>query len=347
MLLPLLVALATPPAGTLVVLNKSEATASLIDLATGQTVATVATGEAPHEAAVSPDGRRAVATNYGTRPRPGSSLTVIDVAEARALKTIALPSCPRPHGVRFLDGRRLALTCEGARTLAVVDVDTGTIAAEVPTTQEVSHMVAVTPDGARAFVANIGSGTVTAVDLGRKVVLAQIPTGKGAEGIELTPDGRELWVTNREADTVAIVDPTSLKVVASLPSASFPIRVAFTPDGRHALVSNARSGDLAVFDRKARREIARVSMKSLARAPEAGEPARLATTLAGGAGPAPVGILVPPGGGVAYVANTNADLVAVVDLETWTVTGTLKAGKEPDGMAYSPLVATPIPPARQ
>jgi YVTN family beta-propeller protein len=55
--------------GTLVVLNKSEASASLIDLATEAVVATVATGEGPHEVAVSPDGRRALATNYGTQAR--------------------------------------------------------------------------------------------------------------------------------------------------------------------------------------------------------------------------------------------------------------------------------------
>jgi YVTN family beta-propeller protein len=77
-------------AGTLVVLNKSEASASLIDDATGKVIALVPTGNAPHEVAVSPDGRLAVGTNYGTREAPGSSLTVIDISSARAVKTIDL-----------------------------------------------------------------------------------------------------------------------------------------------------------------------------------------------------------------------------------------------------------------
>jgi DNA-binding beta-propeller fold protein YncE len=47
----------------------------------------------------------------------------------------------------------------------------------------------------------------------------------------------------------------------------------------------------------------------------------------------PIGILVHPDGKRAYVAN--ADVVAIVDLEAWKVVGLLKAGKEPDGMAYS------------
>jgi YVTN family beta-propeller protein len=52
---------------------------------------------------------------------------------------------------------------------------------------------------------------------------------------------------------------------------------------------------------------------------------------------APIGIVIRPDGKQAYVANANADAIAVVDLEAWKVTGTLKAGKEPDGMAFSPL----------
>ncbi|MBM4014869.1 MAG: hypothetical protein FJ293_07885 [Planctomycetes bacterium] len=55
---------AAPPAasasGTLIVLNKAAAIASLIDLAAGKEVARVATGVGPHAVIVSPDGRIAV-----------------------------------------------------------------------------------------------------------------------------------------------------------------------------------------------------------------------------------------------------------------------------------------------
>ena len=108
-------------------------------------------------------------------------------------------------------------------------------------------MVAVTPDGKRAFVANIGSGSVTAIDLAAGKSLGDIKTGDGAEGIDATPDGKHVWVTNRAADTVSVLDAGSLAVVASVPSTSFPIRAKVTPDGKHVLVTNARSGDLATL----------------------------------------------------------------------------------------------------
>jgi YVTN family beta-propeller protein len=315
--------------GTLVVLNKAEATASLLDLATGKVMATLPTGSAPHEAASSPDGRLVLASNYGRPEAPGSTLTVIDVVGARVEKTIELGAGRRPHGLVFVGARRALVTAEGSKALLVVDVEKGSVERAIETGQEISHMVAATPDGRRAFVANIGSGTVTAVDLATGTVLAQIPTGKGSEGIAVRPGGKEVWVANRGEDTVAIVDQVELKVVAKLSAASFPIRVAFTPDGQRALVSCAGSGDVAIFDAGGRRETGRL---------RAGlEPKPGATNLLGFAGGVPVGIVVDTSGRRAFVAHTNADAVAVFDLTKDALARTLAAGHEPDGMALSPL----------
>jgi YVTN family beta-propeller protein len=336
LVLSLLAAAQPAASGTLVVLNKAEATASLIDLATGAVAATLPTGEGPHEAAVSPDGRLALAANYGTGQAPGSTLTLIDVAAARVVKTISLGEYKRPHGVQWLaDGKRAAVTCEASKALVVVDVEAGKVAGAVTTGQDVSHMVAVAPDGSRAYVASIGSGTLTVVDMAGRKVVQVVPTGKGAEGIDITPDGREVWVTNREADTVSVVDTGTLQVVATLPAKTFPIRVKITPDGKQALVSCARTGDVAVFDVAGKlKETRRVAMKL----DPASSDGRIFQDF--GTSPVPIGIVVRPDGKQAWIANANADAVAVLDLETWKVIGTLKAGKEPDGMAYSALAVT-------
>ena len=143
-----LLAAAPAASGTLVVLNKAEATASLIDLASGAVAVTLPTGEGPHEAATSPDGRLVLAANYGTSQAPGSTLTVIDVPGARVVKTIALGKYRRPHGVQWLaDGRHALVTCEGSKALVIVDVEAGTVAGAIDTGQEVSHMVAATRTG--------------------------------------------------------------------------------------------------------------------------------------------------------------------------------------------------------
>lgn len=321
--------------GTLIVLNKSDATAWLISAATGQRLASVPTGAGPHEVAVSPDGRLAVVTNYGQR-EPGSSLTVIDVPRAAVLRTIDLGEYRRPHGAAFFrDGHRVAVTAEHNRALLIVDVAAGRVLKAIPTDQEISHMVALSPDERLAFVANIRSGTVTVIDISAGRAEAHIATGGGTEGLDISPDGRWLWVGNRAEDTISIIDVAAKQVAATVPCASFPIRVKFTPDGRHVLVSNARSGDVAIFDADQRTEVARIPIEMT---PVQQKDERLFQA-AFGDSPVPIGILIEPTGRRAWVAATNADALAVIDLHRKALVGSVRTGREPDGLGWSP--ATP------
>ena len=320
---------------TLVVLNKAEASASLIDLSSGAVVATLPTGIGPHEAAPSPDGTRVLATNYGTREAPGSSLTLIDVADASVVKTIDLSPYERPHGVRWLaDGRRAVVTAESNKALLVVDVDEGRVINEIDTGQEISHMVAVTPDGSLAFVTNIGSGSTTVIDLLRGTRIGNIETGEGAEGVDVTPDGREAWVTNRAANTVTILDTNTLEIKRTLPSADFPIRATITADGEYVLVSHARSADVAVFDANSGDVLRRISLQQ----GEVDLQGKLFGDMFGDSS-IPIGVVVDPSGERAWVALAGSDLVAELDMDSWTISRALTAGREPDGMAYSPLQA--------
>ena len=323
-------------ADTLIVLNKSDHTASIFDAGTGKPRGTVAVGRGPHEVEVLADGKTAAVSNYGLRGEPGRSLTLIDLStnKGTARATIELGEGTKPHGLEALRDGRLLVTAEGTKELLVVDPAAGKVTARIPTAAEVSHMVAATPDGTRAFVANIGSGSVTAIDLPGRKVLKQIPTGAGAEGIDITPDGREVWITNREADTVSVVDSKTLEIIATLKAPTFPIRVKITPDGKRALVSCAESGDVAVFDVASRKEVGRISLDKEA---VAGSSERLFSTQFGKS-PVPVGLLIAPDGKRAWVASTNADVVSVLDLERLAVISRITSGKEPDGLggAFSP-----------
>lgn len=321
--------------GTLLVLNKSDNTVSLIDLASKKAVATIPTGVGPHEVAVSPNGKLAVIANYGTQAQPGSTLTVVDIPGKKQLRTIDLGAYRRPHGIVWLKGNEVAVTVEGSKALLLVDVSSGQVLGAVGTEQNVSHMVVVSPQHRRAYVANIGSGSVTAIDLKEKKRIGDIQTGAGAEGIDISPNEKEVWVTNRTANTVSVIDAASLKVTATLESKDFPIRVKFVPGGKYVLVSNARSGDVAVFDAATKKEIRRIPMQI--KATDASSAASRIFGTQFGQSPVPVGILVAPGVSHAFVANTNADIVTVIDLKTWEIVDRLTAGKEPDGLGYSPL----------
>ena len=324
----------TASAETLLVVRKSGDALDFVDPGSGLRVASVATGHAPHEVSVSPDGRRAVVSNYGTREAPGTTLSLVDLAEPRELRRIDLAPHSRPHGVAWFAPDRIAVTAEGSGHLLVVDPDAGRVVSAIATGQEVSHMVATTRDGRRAYVTSIRSGTTTALDLvaGRK--LGDVPTGAGSEALALTADGSELWVAARADGNIAVVDTATLEVTARLALPGIPIRIAMTPDGRTALVTCAGSSELVAFDVAGRRERGRRKVDvpladGAAQRPFAG--------LAPGS-PLPVGLLVSRDGRSAYVAATMSDRVVQFDVATLTPVRAMAVGGEPDGLAVTEVL---------
>jgi len=320
-----------PGEGTLIVLNKRDDTASLIDPASGETRHVVPTGHGPHEVAVTRDQRLAIVADYGDEV-PGRTLTVIDIDAGRALHEIDLGDYRRPHGLAWIPGTdRLLVTAEVQRALLEVDVAKGVVLRAMPTEAGASHMVVATPDGTRAFVANIASGSVSAIDLSTGGLLATIPTGAGCEGLDVTPDGSQVWTSNRAADTVSVIDARTLEVLATVDVPGFPIRVKITPDGKRALVSCAKAGEVAVLDVATRELVGAVGMQLLAR--EA--PQEHMFGQAFGASPAPIGIQIHPDGKIAYVASTSTGRVEVIDLASLELSAVYEAGREPDGLGWA------------
>src|SRR5437867_9293838 len=139
-------------AATLVVLNKSEHTASLIDPDSGKTLAKLPVGRGPHEVIVSPDGRTAYVSNfgpYGICPSgdtmcktPGNTITVLDLAERKVKATYDFGSNKGQHGsVISRDGKYVWVTSETPQSLLEIDAATGKIVNQWMTKQERSHLV--------------------------------------------------------------------------------------------------------------------------------------------------------------------------------------------------------------
>lgn len=320
--------------GVLVVANKSDNTVNIIDRANGEILATIATGLEPHEVEVSPDGKFAVVANYGNRELPGNSLSVINIKKAGVERTINLGEHTRPHGMVFLnENYQLLVTTEGSQHLLLVDIEKDTILKAIPTEQEVSHMVAAISVPSRAFVPSIRTGNITVIDLENDQIITHSYSGMGAEGVATSLDGKEVWVTNRSDNTLTVFDTQSLEIIETIPCGEFPIRAKFSPDGKLFLVSNARSGSIKVFDAAEKTLVANISLKiELSEDPEG---RYFAAEFEGSS--IPIGLVVPDNE-TAYVANTNADVVTVIDLKTFEVKTHFKTGKQPDGIAYSKLM---------
>lgn len=71
----------------LLIVNKSGDTLAITDAHSYVIFALAPTRHEPHEVAVSPDGRTAYVTDYGSRERRGNTVTVVDVASGAVSAT--------------------------------------------------------------------------------------------------------------------------------------------------------------------------------------------------------------------------------------------------------------------
>ncbi len=295
----------------LLVVNKSSNTLSVVDPDTRREVAVIPTGFAPHEVAVSNDGRMAYVTDYGTGQRPGTTITVVDLRSLEVVRAISLAPHTRPHGIDVSADGTLWVTTEGSAHVLHVDPEAGSILQAVETGQRVTHQVVIAQEADRVVTANIGGGNASVVQASTGELLGHVITGAGAEGIDVHPDGTRVYVTNRAAGTLSEIDLASNQVTRALEVGDFPIRIKVRPGGREALVSNANGNEVAAVDL--------VNWTVARRLP---------------VGAAPIGILLVPGDEIAYVANTQDDKVTILDLRSWSVAGEIFPGEEPDGMAW-------------
>jgi YVTN family beta-propeller protein len=310
--IPATLAICSPAAAeTLLIGNKGEDTVSFVDLETGQERARVATGRAPHEIAISPNGKQAAVVAYG-----GTTLDIFDVRIAALVKRIDIAPNAAPHGIVWLKSGLLVVAAEKSKSVVIVDPRRGSVDA-IPTGQAGSHMLVVSPDQHRAYVANILAGTVSVIDLQRKSKVADITVGGNPEGLAITPDGRHLWVGDDSAPRVRVVDLATRQTIETLPTDSIAIRVAISPDGRSAITSNMASGTLNIFDVVTRKPMRTIRVS--------GERTAMQVTLN-----------FSRDGKRLYVAETGRNTVAEVDLSTGTVLRRITAGRNGDGLGIAP-----------
>jgi YVTN family beta-propeller protein len=305
--------------GFVLVANQQSASASLIDLST-DTAKVIQVGTGPHEAVIAPSGRVGVVTIYGTQP-PGNQLAVIDLPAGTVQRTISLGEFTRPHGANFLPGdeSRVVVTSESTSNIVLVNVSKGVVEGAIETGAAGSHMVGVTADGKRAFTANVGSGSISEIDLAGKKLVRTITTGPQTEGLAVAPDGSTVWAGSNANGTVAIVDTRTGAVAATLPGFAMPYRLAISNDGRTAIICDPKGDKLAIADVATRKVV---------------------WTLDGIGSPR--GVNIAPDGRTAFVTLAADETMGVVDLVARKLTRKVKVERSPDGVWYGRAPKTPL-----
>jgi YVTN family beta-propeller protein len=305
--------------GLLFVANQIEHSALLIDLASRKTIATVGVDINGHEVAVSPDGSFGYVPIYGNsgvgKPgTDGSTLQVVDLQAGRVVTVIDLGKHVRPHAAHFGPDGLLYVTAELANAVYAVDAKSGKVVAEIPTGQPESHMLALSPDGSRAYTANVSTGTISVLDLRKRTLIATIPVAATIQRLSLSPDGRHLYTHDQTKPRIAVIDTATNTISKWF---DIPVTVyasALTPDGRW-LIAAAPSGRLFVLDSAT---------------------GNLAQTY--DIPPANNEIAVKPDGTRAYITGLQSGTIEVLNLRTWKLEEPIHLTKGVDGIAWFPAV---------
>lgn len=308
--------------GLLLVANKGDHTLGIVDPDSGQQIATVPEeGITGHEVVASPDGRIAYVPIYGNSGvgspgTDGQTMAVIDIASRRLIHTINFPQPVRPHCAVFGPKNGLLyISTELTNSIDVIDPRTNEIVDHVPTGQPESHMLAITRDGKRAYTANVHAGTVSAIDLRAKKVIAVIPISKETQRISLSTDDRYAFTADQTSPRLAVIDTATNKIKTWVELPGIAYGTAATRDGRWLLLALIGLNKVGVVDLDSMKLDRTIDVPK-----------------------APQEILVRPDNSVAFVSCDASHKIAEINLKTWDVDKLIDVGRGADGLAWAKAI---------
>jgi len=216
-------------------------------------------GPKPHEMIPSSDGKRLYITNYGVDrfsdvATGANAISIVNLATLKKEATIDLGRYHRPHGIERGHSGRLYVTTDFPPAVLVIDPEARTgpkILAAIELDQSLPHMLALSADERRLYVANSGSGSVTALQVGgqgERQGATTIKVGGVPMGLALSPDEKSLYVATRDGNQVAVIDTATGRVRAAVPLPGQPARVRLTPSGAYLVATLIEAGDVAILD---------------------------------------------------------------------------------------------------
>ncbi len=177
----------TPDDRLLLVTNWCTFDLSIIELASGTTLATIELGRHPRGIAVTQDSSRAYVTVMG-----GSDIAVVDLASFEVGWLDDVGASPR-HVVLSPDDTTLYATLNGEGTVIKIDTATGEVTDRV-TTGIAPRSMARSTDGTALYVVNYESDTMTKLRAADFAILDEVSTAHHPIGITYDAFNDEVWI---------------------------------------------------------------------------------------------------------------------------------------------------------
>ena len=118
----------------------------------------------------------------------------------------------------------------------------------------------VDPQRRLLFLAHLGSGMVTAIDLRTTRVVANVADVPAVHGVLAIPELGEVFATATGQNRLDVISEQSYRVVASAPAGTYPDGMAYAPDTAELFISDESGRTETVIDTRTNRRIATIPL---------------------------------------------------------------------------------------
>ncbi len=189
----------------------------------------------PFKVAFTPDGRRAVVTEFDE-----GAIAVIDCATGKVLQHVPTRG-EQPTGVAVTpDGGIAVVTNSLSGSIAFINLNS--LQTEILPMRGMPWDAVISPDGKKAYVSVSQLDQVVVIDLASRKVVGTMPTGRRPRALAITPDGATVVAANMTEGSVSYLDTATQTETGKGRTPAVNLRgVAVFPDGQQVFAVGQRA----------------------------------------------------------------------------------------------------------
>lgn len=234
----------------------------------------------------------------------------------RTAASISLPGRATRFDYQSFDEARhlLFIAHLGDSSIVVFNTRTRKVVADIPGVSKV-HGVLVIPSLDRVYASATGRNEVVAIDEATRKVVAAIPGGDYPDGMAYVPSAHKLYVSDEAGGTETVIDVRSNQRVATIPLGGEAGNTQYDRASGHIFANVQTRDDLVEIDPTTDRIVARHRLPGAEHNH---------------------GLLIEPGGSLAFIACEGNAKLLVFDMQSKRVLAAKPVGNTPDVLAFDP-----------
>ncbi len=310
------------PARILALVNKRLPGVTIYDADTLELRATFPTGIAPHEVALSRDGRTAYVPIYGSSGvgKPGTSehtFHSVDVLAGTELSRLDTGRFQRLHSVVVGRTNLTYVSAEVAAAVVIIDPYANKIVGQIPTGSETSHMIALNREETILYSSNVHAETLSVMDIQTQSLRDSVPTEGPNQRITISPDGQWYVTSLGPAGKVAFYRTSDNELDFAIGLDGRPFTAKFDSTGRWLYNVGTKDGETCAW---------KISVEN-----------RAVHQTRCGLGGDPGSLEVNPFTGQVFISDQPSRQLHILCPDTWDVLKRIHTEPAPDAMAFAAL----------